>query len=319
MPPSWLASGALRGPVRLRTFVSLDCTNCPDVVQALNPWHWSTATSSMRCGMARWTRTRSAVSASKACPPYSPADSCCTSARPTGGAARPPGGAPGTDRRGPAGRAAFSRSDGGRRRASRSGGRDLFRAQGPEGGAGQRPHRGQVQDTLGIENLISVPPSRARSWRPICGGIGSRLASRCSTTGWSSGWRTANPRPSTSREASAWSRRRSSSPPGRNGASWACLARRSTSAAASPSVRTAMDLRQGEARCRHRRRQLRSRGCDRPRRHLQPRHPAGVQRCPAGGCGSAAQAQGAAEHQRHPQRPHPRGGGRWRRREGIAL
>ena len=26
----------LRGPVRLRTFVSLDCTNCPDVVQALN-------------------------------------------------------------------------------------------------------------------------------------------------------------------------------------------------------------------------------------------------------------------------------------------
>ena len=27
---------ALRGPVRLRTFVSLECTNCPDVVQALN-------------------------------------------------------------------------------------------------------------------------------------------------------------------------------------------------------------------------------------------------------------------------------------------
>lgn len=27
---------ALRGPVRLRTFVSLTCTNCPDVVQALN-------------------------------------------------------------------------------------------------------------------------------------------------------------------------------------------------------------------------------------------------------------------------------------------
>jgi alkyl hydroperoxide reductase subunit F len=27
---------ALRGPVRLRTYVSLECTNCPDVVQALN-------------------------------------------------------------------------------------------------------------------------------------------------------------------------------------------------------------------------------------------------------------------------------------------
>jgi len=27
---------ALRGPLRLRTFVSLECTNCPDVVQALN-------------------------------------------------------------------------------------------------------------------------------------------------------------------------------------------------------------------------------------------------------------------------------------------
>jgi len=27
---------ALRGPVRLRTFISLECTNCPDVVQALN-------------------------------------------------------------------------------------------------------------------------------------------------------------------------------------------------------------------------------------------------------------------------------------------
>lgn len=27
---------ALRGPVRLRTFVSLECTNCPDVVQSLN-------------------------------------------------------------------------------------------------------------------------------------------------------------------------------------------------------------------------------------------------------------------------------------------
>ncbi len=27
---------ALRGPVRLRTFVSLECTNCPDVIQALN-------------------------------------------------------------------------------------------------------------------------------------------------------------------------------------------------------------------------------------------------------------------------------------------
>lgn len=27
---------ALRGPVRLRTFVSLECTNCPEVVQALN-------------------------------------------------------------------------------------------------------------------------------------------------------------------------------------------------------------------------------------------------------------------------------------------
>lgn len=27
---------ALRGPVRLRTFASLECTNCPDVVQALN-------------------------------------------------------------------------------------------------------------------------------------------------------------------------------------------------------------------------------------------------------------------------------------------
>src|SRR5580658_8217621 len=26
----------LRGPLRLRTFVSLECTNCPDVVQALN-------------------------------------------------------------------------------------------------------------------------------------------------------------------------------------------------------------------------------------------------------------------------------------------
>jgi alkyl hydroperoxide reductase subunit F len=27
---------ALKGPVRLRTYVSLSCTNCPDVVQALN-------------------------------------------------------------------------------------------------------------------------------------------------------------------------------------------------------------------------------------------------------------------------------------------
>ena len=27
---------ALRGPIRLRTFISLDCTNCPDVVQTLN-------------------------------------------------------------------------------------------------------------------------------------------------------------------------------------------------------------------------------------------------------------------------------------------
>lgn len=38
LPDSQLAARtqALRGPIRLRTFISLSCTNCPDVVQALN-------------------------------------------------------------------------------------------------------------------------------------------------------------------------------------------------------------------------------------------------------------------------------------------
>ena len=49
---------ALKGEIRLQTYVSLTCTNCPDVVQALNVMALINLISAMRWLMGGYTRMR---------------------------------------------------------------------------------------------------------------------------------------------------------------------------------------------------------------------------------------------------------------------
>jgi alkyl hydroperoxide reductase subunit F len=234
---------ALKGPVRLRTYVSLSCTNCPDVVQALN--QMALIHADFRHEMIDGELAEADIEALgiQGVPAVVGGNSIVHVGRANFAelletlegalgrealpetAAQPPqrydvvvlGG-------GPAGSSAAIYS-------ARKGLKTALVAQ---------KLGGQVEETVGIENLISVPYTEGRRlpriWRSTC----APTPSICSTTArWSRSSTRASRRKSACKAARSCSPTRSSSPPAPSGASWACPARRTTSAAASPSARTA--------------------------------------------------------------------------------